>query len=178
MFGMSLALPDCLARAERMFAAPRFIHLTRHPRPCIDSFVRLRFHKLGGPLPVRAASPWHLAEKVWDAANTNVLQFLEQVDPRRQHRIAFEDLVTDTERCIRGVCDSLGVPFRAATLTPYSGERTTGMGKYRVTAGDPNLMSHEGVDPSLATAWQSSAVRDMPLSSFTEGLAERLGYSV
>ena len=39
------AEPRWLERAERHFADARYIHLVRQPKPAVESFCRMRFHR-------------------------------------------------------------------------------------------------------------------------------------
>src|SRR5206468_1745548 len=62
---------ETLARADRYFEAPRYIHLVRHPYTMIESFVRARLDTLLGPNLFKQpeVDPYVVAEMVW--ANSN-----------------------------------------------------------------------------------------------------------
>jgi sulfotransferase family protein len=165
--------PAWLAPAERVFRAARYIHLTRQPEAVIESFVRMRFHRLlpsGGP--VADENPWLFAEKVWTSWNLHCRHFLREIEPSRQLRISYEALVTDPAAAVAGICDFLEIPFDDAPMHLYSG------GKFRVLGmGDPGLLGHTGIDPRLASDWRT-AKPPQDLSPITREVAETLGYSI
>ncbi|MEZ4646806.1 MAG: amino acid adenylation domain-containing protein [Chloroflexota bacterium] len=146
-----------LAQAEQMFREAKYIHLVRHPYAVIDSFVKNRMDRLLGD---GVADAYQLAEQVWTTMNSNILDFLEDVDPARHFLIHYEALVANPESVIRELCQFLGVPYDAAMLAPYSGERMTdGIHAASLSIGDPNFRKRQGIDPQLAQAWRTA---DLP----------------
>jgi hypothetical protein len=162
-----------LACAERIFRAPRYIHLTRHPGAVVESFVRMRFHRpLSRPDPVWDENPWLFAEKVWANCHLNSLRFLRDVDPDRQLRVSYESVVSDPAAAMTRICDFLRIPFDAGMLQPYAGRDPK-----KLRLGDPNFEGHAGIDVRLASAWQNAK----PPQSFgriTREVAEALGYAL
>jgi phthiocerol/phenolphthiocerol synthesis type-I polyketide synthase E len=159
-----------LLRAEDLFEEPKYLYLARHPCAATESFVRIRFHWLiGNHFGAWDANPWLFAEKCWAVHNRNAIDFLGAIASQRQHWVRYEDLVTDPDVVMKRVCDFLAIPFDDAVLSPYKGISTT------FELGDPNLLAHRGVDPTLATAWKRNPPPQQ-LSSFTKNVATELGY--
>ncbi|HXP74828.1 MAG TPA: sulfotransferase [Stellaceae bacterium] len=170
--------PDSLVNAERLFRSPRYIHPTRHPGAVIESFVRMRFHRLferGGP--GWDENPWILGEKVWTSANLHVLRFLQGVDPNRQLRDSYESLVADPAAVITGICHFLGIPFDAGPLQPYAGLDASLGGTEDLRAGDPGFFTHSEIEAELASEWRRT-LPPHPFGRITQEVAAALGYSV
>ncbi len=164
------AHPAWLHRAEGMFEKPKYLYLVRHPYAVIESQVRMRFHRLlGNHWSYWDENPWLNAEKHWAVWNRHIIDFLEDVEAGRKHRIYYEELVTDPRTTLNGICEFLGVPFDESVLYPYSGDSTG------FEVGDPNLRTHSRVEPKLATAWQEKRP-PQELSDFTRQVADELGY--
>ena len=116
-------------------------------------------------------NPWLFAEKVWDAQNINTVEFLRDIETSRQHRVLYEELVSDPSGVLQGICDFLGLPFDEAVLRPYDGDRMPGI-------GDQNTFRvYDRVDPSPATAWKK---RPPPqrLEEVTRRLCREFGYEI
>jgi len=164
------AHPGWLQRAEGMFAEPKYLFLARHPYAVIESFVRMRFHRLMGKHWLSwDENPWLNAEKHWAVYNRNILDFLEGIEAGRKHLVYYEGLVTDPRKTMNGICEFFGFPFHESALNPYSGSSRD------FELGDPNLRNHSSVDPALATAWQKKRP-PQELSDFTKRVADELGY--
>jgi Sulfotransferase family len=170
------ASAEWMDHAERLFEGPRHIFLIRHPYSMIESFVRMRFHRMiGNGAGIWDNDPYLYAAKVWDRWNRNILSFLKDVDPARHHLVRYEDLVTDPETTVAGLCSFLHLPFHSAMLRPYDENRMTyAQSKNNFTVGDPNFATRERLDPALAN-W--SHIR-MPagVKEITRDLAGQLGY--
>ncbi len=141
----------------------------------IDSLVRNRFDKLFGPslFEEKDVDPYVVAEVVWDAANRNLLQFFDQVDPARVFFVRYEDLVHDPARMMQDICRFLGIPFTDEVLKPYDGRRErmiTGL-------GDPNILDHKHIDEKLGNAWQGIQLPRY-LDASTREIATKLGYEL
>jgi hypothetical protein len=172
--------PDILARAEALFESPRFLVLTRHPLSVMESFVRMRFHRLlGNHWLVWDENPWVFGEKFWTSSYRHILQLTARVDPKRCHRISYEALVTEPERVLDGVSRFLGIPYDPAMTRPYEGDRMLRHPADRriPSIGDPNLLSHRGLDPALAESWKR-VHPPQPLADPTLRLAVELGYDL
>lgn len=171
--------PEWLRCAELAFDRARYIHLVRHPNPAIESFVRMRFHRLlGRHWLAWDDNAWLYAEKLWTTANLHILGFLEHVEPARQLRVVYEELVTNPEVVGRRMCEFLGVPFDAAILSPYDGARDTldytGKG---AAIGDVNFLRHSAIDASLA-GLSTSIHPPQRLGDATQRTAEQLDYRI
>lgn len=162
---------NVLERAETLFTDAKYIHLVRHPYAVIDSLVRNRLDKMydtGGLEPAK------FAEQLWATYNSNLLDFLEDVDPERHHLVSYEELVTDPEKVLKELCDFMGIPFEAAMLNPYEGNR---MKDKSVTVGDVEFFKYKGVDPNQATSWRHA---NLPrrLGGFARRIAAELDYEL
>ena len=75
----------------------------------------------------------------------NTLTFLGYVEPDRPLYVHDEELVSQPEEIMRGVCDFIGIPFDQAVIQPYDDKRE------RMIPGrsDPNTLKHDEVDASL-----------------------------
>jgi pimeloyl-ACP methyl ester carboxylesterase len=164
---------DTLCRAPTLFPDASYLCLVRHPYATIESFTRMRMHKL---IDADSHDPFEVAEQVWVQTNQNMLDFLQHVDPRRQHIVRYEDLVRQPKETTDGICAFLGIPTDAAVLRPYdSGRMTDGVHRQSRAIGDPNFLSHDRIDADLAGAWQEITL-PRPLGPAAQQLAARLGY--
>ncbi|MGF1495533.1 MAG: alpha/beta fold hydrolase [Elainellaceae cyanobacterium] len=166
---------DVLRHAEAIFADAKYVHLVRHPYPVVESFVRMRMDKLLG---TAAANPYALAETIWTESNRNILDFAAGLDPRRYHRVCYEDLVRQPQEVLAATCDFLEIPFDPSLLSPYQGDRLTdGVHAKSLAVGDPNFQQHHQIEPDLADTWRTL---DLPhrLSTPTQKLAVQLGYAL
>ena len=164
--------PQWLARAEAMFARPRYVVLTRHPQAAIESFVRMRFKGVvvGNSYGVWDDHPWLFAEKCWAVSYRHILDFVATVDSDRVCFVRYEELVTDPAAALAPVCATLGVPYRADMADPY--RRPIGG-----FLGDPNMYRRKGVASELAWSWRQGEPAHA-LSPYTRRVAEALGYEV
>ncbi len=162
-----------LRHAEEMFEEPLYIHLTRHPRATIDSYVEAHMDRVYDDFPWGAEEQ---AELVWLLSHRNIVDFLSEVSPERVHRLRFEDLVKAPREAVEEVCRFLGVPFEEAMLAPYQGKRMTdGPHSASRMMGDPKFHRHQGIDAKVADRWQEA--RGARRAETLE-LADRLGYEV
>ncbi|MEM7497172.1 MAG: beta-ketoacyl synthase N-terminal-like domain-containing protein [Pseudomonadota bacterium] len=169
--------PAVLARAERWFARPRYVHIVRHPHAMIDSMRRNRMDRV-----IRGSDgqddPERFAEELWHHQNRALLATLGNLPEGRHLRLRYEDLVQNPEDEVRRLAGFVGVPFSPAMLTPYEGSRMTdGLHGSSLSIGDPNFHSHSGIEPALAEAWRNAPL-SRPVSVATRGLARRLGYEM
>ncbi|MCZ4351947.1 SDR family NAD(P)-dependent oxidoreductase [Roseovarius aestuarii] len=166
-----------LARAERMFERPLYIHLTRHPIAVVESILRNRMDRLMGDSQIgETADPLDQAQALWLLQNRNLLRFLQEIPNDRRLRVSYEDLVTTPEPIMRRVLDFIGVGFHPDVLRPYAGARMTdGVHGSSLTIGDPNFQSHTTIDADLGQAWKH-IVLPRPLGAAAAGLAREIGY--
>ncbi|MCB9100063.1 MAG: amino acid adenylation domain-containing protein [Anaerolineales bacterium] len=162
---------NIMERAEIFFEKPKYIHLVRHPYAVIDSIVRSRLDKL---YKTNETDPMKFAEQLWASTNSNVLDFLETIDPERHHFVSYEALVTDPEQVMRALCAFLDIAFDPLVLTPYDGAR---MKDQSVAVGDPDFFKYQGIDPAKATTWQSI---NLPrrLGGFARRIAAEFNYEL
>ena len=167
--------PAWLGYAERAFQNACFIHLVRHPKAAIKSFVRMRFHRLlGRHWLIWDENAWLSGEKCWTSANLHILNFLRQVEPSRKIRVSYEQLVASPVIVTTRICDFLQIPFTQALLFPYSGARAIHDWK-GVAIGDPNFLKHSGINSSLGLEWMVVHL-PQPLGQATREVARRLNY--
>jgi amino acid adenylation domain-containing protein/thioester reductase-like protein len=161
-------LSRTLQHAEELFEEPLYLYLYRHPAAMIESFLRNRLHRTYASAE---AEPQEVAEHIWLRCNRNIRGFLAGVDPRRRFDLRYEELVSDPERVLRGVCDFLGIPFDAGVLDPYGG------GRMIDGSGDPNITDRNRVDPRLGEAWKKVRL-PRELDPEVRRVAMELGYEV
>lgn len=160
-----------LQRAEQMFDAPKYLFLTRHPFPVMESMVRHRFNRwLKNWFGFWDDNPWLFAEKLWAVYTQNALTFLADIPAERQHRVSYEALVTDPGPVMREVCRFLGVAFDASVLDPYAGERMLD------GVGDPGLKGRGRIAAELACVKPPRFSH--PMHRLTRQVAEQLGYNL
>lgn len=166
---------ETLRRAEQIFEDAIYIHLVRHPYAMMESFLRVRLDQqfssslFDEPNP----DPYIIAETIWATANRNLTTFLADVDPARHRLVRYEDLVQKPEETMRDLCSLMELSYEPSLITPYDGRRERMMGGI----GDPNILTHTGIDPSLADRWQKVTL-PRRLDPTTKQLAEQFGYEL
>ncbi len=157
---------DTLERIAALCPKARVINLFRHPYAVIESLIRNRFAAL---MQGEGLGDQAFAEHIWARSVGNIL------DSQRlwtdAYNIRFEALVQSPEIAMRQVCDMLGLPFEAAMLTPYEGNRM------RDGLGDPNFLTHNAIDPELGQKWQNHVPKQR-LGFACRELAGQLDYDV
>ena len=167
--------PDTLLRAEDLFDGAKYIYLFRHPYSVIESYVRNRTGKM---FNFGHVDPYLLAEEVWASHNEHVLDFLKNVDPERQYRVRYEEMVKDPDEVMRGLCNFLGVDWDDGILNPYGeGRMTDGVHKTSRAIGDPNFMKHDRIDPALADVWRNIQL-PRSLGEYALRVASELNYDL
>jgi hypothetical protein len=172
-YAMSLKV---LERAEVYFDDALYVHLARHPRAMIRSFVDTKQDLFLGTSYRFSAR--EQAELFWLISHQNILEFLAGIPDHRRHLIRFEDLVRDPEAAVHEACAFLGVGFQRDMLKPYekSAERMTdGVDSGSRMLGDPKFHQYQDIDPQAADKWKSSSPADT-LNPATVRIAESLGY--
>jgi hypothetical protein len=169
--------PEILKRAEEDFEEAHYIHLLRHPLGMINSFEEARldqiFFRYEHPFSRR-----ELAELIWVINHRNVAEFLRGIPARRQHRIRFEELVSEPERVMRGVCGFLDLEFHEGMMEPYREKKqrmSDGLHAESRMLGDVKFHTYRGIDARVGQKWKEQATPDA-LGAVTWAEAERLGY--
>ncbi|MBS2033381.1 sulfotransferase [bacterium] len=157
-----------LRRAELWFDRPRYIHLVRHPLACIRSWTACNFDQ------VVYGHPRQAGEMDWLLSNENILEHLSGVEPERQTRVRYEDVLTDAESEMRRLCHFLQIGYEESLLQPYSGERMTGR-LNGLVSGDKMFYRKSEIDQS-ALEGARRLPGDSPLTEETMLMATRLGY--
>jgi amino acid adenylation domain-containing protein len=162
-----------LGRAEAWFERPLYIHLVRHPAATMCSYLEARMDEVYR-MPLQRDRQ---AEMVWRLAHRNILELESAVPAGRWLRLRFEDLLREPRAAAERICGFLGLPFDAALLSPYEGERMTG-GLHRGgrMMGDPNFARHRRIEASVAERWRGAGTA-WRLGEASWQLAERLGYA-
>ncbi len=171
--------PWVLQRAEHEFDQPRYIHLVRHPQGMIRSFEDAKIDALIPFMRESGYSRRQLAELTWLVSHQNASTFLQTVPAERQILVRFEDVVRESERTGRRLCDFLDVPYVPEMLDPYlEKERrmTDGLKVASQYSGDLKFHLHGRIEPTAADRWKQYT-SEGTLSQMTYRLAESLGYS-
>lgn len=109
-----------LGYLTKRFPEARFIHMIRDPRAVALSASKTEF---GGPFTARHVSTWSYAINAHR-------QYGDVLGPKRYLVVHYEDLVTDQEHWIRGVCEFLELPFDDAMLAHHQ-RQEKGFGKWQ-----------------------------------------------
>nr|MDJ0578218.1 alpha/beta fold hydrolase [Xenococcaceae cyanobacterium MO_234.B1] len=166
---------ETLDKAEAIFSNAKYIHLVRHPYSVIESFARMRMDKLIGS---GNSDPYQLAESIWSQSNQNILDFAAGIDKNKVLLVHYEKLVSQPEKVMKEVCDFLEIPFDAAVLTPYQGNRMTdGVNNTSMSIGDPNFLTRKQIDPKLADAWREINL-PAPLNYLARDISSNLNYEL
>ncbi len=169
-----------LRRAEADFDRPLYLHLVRHPCAMVRSFIDAKLERTL-PFMMRHTDEFStedFAELAWLTCNHNIVDFLRSVPPGRQHRIHYEDMVTDPQSTMKGVCDFLGVEMDPDMIDPYQdkGKRMAdGVGTVSQMSGDLKFHLHDRIDPDAAGRWRRYMTEDA-VSDLTWEFASTLGY--
>ncbi|MDE5116519.1 MAG: alpha/beta fold hydrolase, partial [Trichodesmium sp. St2_bin2_1] len=164
-----------LERAEAIFTNSKYIYLVRHPYSVIESFVRMRMHKLMG---FGNENPYQVAEQVWVKSNQNIRDFLSGLEPERYHQIHYEELVKEPEKVLSPLWEFLNIDFEPELLQPYQGDRMIGgVHQTSLPIGDPNFLQHDTIDQKLADKWKTIEL-PYPLATETQNIANQLNYEL
>lgn len=168
--------PRWLAEGERVARDARYLFLVRHPYPVVESFLRMRFHRMIGPtLGLWDDDPYRFAASAWDRWNRQIAAFLDMVPGERRFMVRYEDIVEAPEPTLSRIADFLGVGFVPAMVDPYGENRMTFEGsRHVVTTGDPHFARRDRLDPSLAR-WRHLALPPSVRSAVRD-TAAALGY--
>ena len=108
-----------------------------------------------------------------------ILNFLENVPVDRQFAIRFEDLVTEPEAVMKGLCERIRLQYSTEIVQPYSNlerKMVDGVHSESTPMGDTRILERNEIEASVAEAWKERITSDF-LSDSTWTLAEGLGYS-
>jgi hypothetical protein len=122
--------------------------------------------------------PRELAELVWLICHQNILDFLAGVPAHRQHRLRFEDLVSQPHATVGALCEFLGLELEPKMLEPYEDQQrrmTDGVHAVGRMLGDVKFHRHKRIDPAVADKWREHYEADF-LGDDTWSVAEALGY--
>src|SRR5262249_54432257 len=120
-----------------------------------------------------------LAELIWLVSQMNILKFLETVPAERQLQVHFEELVSEPERVLRGICEFLGLEYVAEMAAPYqnnSQRMTDGIHPLSKMLGDVKFHEHKQVDAGIADRWRQEVEAGDVLADETWAVAKSLGY--
>jgi amino acid adenylation domain-containing protein len=169
---------EILKRAEDYFELPYYIHLQRHPYGMIHSFEEAKIDQIfrhNHPFSTR-----ELAELVWTLSVQNIAGFLESIPDERKHIVKYEELVTNADEVVKGICDFLCIEYQEEMLKLYEKPKERMMdGVYpeSKTIGDIKILSHTHIDPVSASRWSEKYTESF-LGSVTVDTARSIGYQV
>ena len=165
--------PATLGRAEALFREPLYIHLVRHPRAVIRSYVEARMDRVYHDFPF---PPGEQAELVWLLSQRNIGEHLAGIPRHRWLRLSFEDLLASPRPVLEELSAFLGLELEPGMLQPYAtGRMTDGIREASRMMGDPKFHLHRRIDPEVAERWRREDTGG-PLREETAALAALLGY--
>src|SRR5262245_12731193 len=168
-----------LERAEAYFKEARYLHLVRRPEAMIRSFERVKAEEVGFRYQSRLSGR-ELAEAMWVISHENILEFLRRVPEGRQHRVRFEELVTEPRAVMEEVSEFLGIELSEGMLRPYEERRermTDAVHPLSVMVGDVRFHEHREIDRRVAERWRGER-EGLGLGMAARELSVRLGYEV
>jgi Sulfotransferase family len=170
---------NILQRAEtQFFENACYIHLLRHPYGAVRSFEDAKLDRLVPFMRSDVFTRREYAELAWLVCQQNIVNFLCQVPPERQHQVKFEDLVMTPRQTVDRLCQFLHLEFHPDMLEPYKEKTqrmTDGMQKISQTSGDLKFHLHDRIEPEAADRWQKFHAGDF-LGEITWDLAASFGY--
>ena len=168
---------EILKRAEEDFDGPLYLHLVRHPYGMIRSFEEAKLDQIFSRYK-HPFSTKEFAELVWVISHQNILEFLKDIPAERQHRVKFEDLVSEPQPTVESLSRFLGVNVEPEMLEPYREKQrrmTDGIYQASKMLGDIKFHEHKGIDADVADRWKQNHTADF-LGDVTLELAESFGY--
>lgn len=158
-----------LRRAETWFCEPLYIHLVRHPLPCIRSWTACNFDQvLYGP-------PRQAAEMDWLLSNENILEHLEAVPSKRRIMVRYEDVLSAPAEQMERLCVFLGLEYEESLIHPYQGQRMTER-LSGLVSGDKMFYKKSSIDAS-ALQGARRLPEDGHITEETRAMAQNFGYS-
>jgi hypothetical protein len=119
-----------------------------------------------------------MAELTWLISHQNILEFLETIPSARQHRVRFEDVVSEPEPAMAKLASFLGIGYEAVMARPYENQQnrmTDGIHNESQQVGDHNFQAHGALKAEVARQWAADYTEDF-LGSATWEMAARFGY--
>ena len=169
---------ETLQKAEVYFENARYIHLLRHPNGMIRSFQDAKLDQIfryEHPFPVR-----ELAELIWIVCHENIVQFLTTIPEERQHRVRFEELVSEPRASMEALCRFLQLDFHEDMLEPHRAKErkmTDGIHGLSRMLGDIKFHEHKTIDARIAERWRA-VDGESEISDVTRTIAGALGYQI
>lgn len=163
--------PAALDRLAAWYPDARYLWIVRHPGSVIRSLENMPMAE------VMLSGYGGDAQAIWAEGNRNFERFLSKIPQERWLRIRYEDIVTDARGPMEAFCAVAGLPFDAAMLDPYEGDRMREGPKGARAIGDPNMAGRGRVQPELATAWLEGFDASQ-LRPETRAVAAALGYDL
>jgi hypothetical protein len=180
--GMS---PLAMERVHRLYPHARFLHLTRHPLPTLNSMHRFlqgdfrRAYAAGDPRDLAG----HCA-RLWYLTHRGILDFTSALPPEKTMRIRGEDLLANPDAHLEDIARWLGVrsdqeaieSMKHPECSPYAQTGPEGARH----GNDPKFIAGPQVRPMAAphsTEPPEELVPDPDLRRNIADLAERLGYA-
>lgn len=178
------AFVEFMRNAENLFEEPMYVQLMRHPCGMMRSYVEYHMHvqfaarhAAGMELPF---TPYQLAELTWVIGHQNIETFFKELPAERRHLIRFEDVVTEPETAMRGLCKFLGLDYHEEMIHPYDHREKKMLdgvvAEDRMYGDQKFVMKHKAIDPKVAYAWREHISADM-LGSVARTMAHAYGYS-
>ena len=170
---------EALRKAEQWFGGRvRYVFLSRHPYSTIASYAKTGLKRMvADDDRARRCDAYELGEMSWTLSNRTLLEFLADVDPARQIRVRFEDLLADPESTTRQLCAFMGVDFDLRVLDPYEHGQMVDDVVSGALVGDPNFRDKSRVEPERAEAWRSIQL-PRALGPEARRIASDLGYEL
>lgn len=153
---------------QKIFPHARFIHIVRDGRDASLSLLKANF----GPRTIFGAATY------WKKCVCAGLQAENDLPANQFMKIWYEDLLADTEKGMRRVCDFLGLPFDPAVCTP-----TVVSFRYRKPIFSKVAKSYsknEKVVSANTQKWKEEMSRSdqVVFESIAGDLLEQLGYEI
>ncbi len=166
---------NVLRRAEEDFENTLYIHLKRHPYASIYSFLEAKldqnFFRYEHDFGRR-----ELAELIWMVCHDNILEFLSSIPKERQYALKFEQLVSDPQDVLEGLCGFIGIDYHPDMMKPYHGKKMTDpVKKSSQMVGDFKFYLRKKIDTEVIDRWKKFHTQDF-LSNSSWDIAVRLGY--
>jgi hypothetical protein len=154
-------------RLLKIFPDAKFIQILRDPR---DNYVSVKDVDFELPIPSLVATKWKLFYK-------NVRK-ASRLNPERYLSVRYEDLVENTEKEMKALCEFLGIPYHAEMLDFYKKEDEVFKvyPKEFITRYHANLVKQ--VNKSRSGIWKGKLTeKEIRLVDFAvRKIAEEAGY--
>jgi len=136
-----------LSHLSKWYPNAQYIHLVRDPRDVVSSIIK-NYHKhfskgsMGMKLRMFPSSHINLSWR-WRNAHRIISRYGQNFGEKKIFFIKYEDLVGDSERCLRNICKFLGIEFNENMLQFYKKVRRAGLkGPQKVTHSELSKPAH------------------------------------